>query len=192
MRKYDSEKVRYLCPNCFEDTNIVIANDPTVLFNEIEDIIVDDNKASDIEGITDLYLTINGTCKCCGYSGTFIDIDSGMVEIIQELNKKGYMTTFCCEGHIKDEFNYDKAYVYFNVYSDDVDDIFYNNRILLIFPSQSWIINKYNGGRDENYSHYHKIEIYMKDEYAKNEEKRINALSHLKAFVNNLPNLKGE
>lgn len=35
----------------------------------------------------------------CGNKYQFFDIDNGMIPIIQQLNRKGYKTVMCCEGH---------------------------------------------------------------------------------------------
>ena len=39
-----------------------------------------------------------------GVSVEFIEdnIDKGMLDILIELNRKGYITIFCCEGHLDD------------------------------------------------------------------------------------------
>ena len=37
-------------------------------------------------------------CRHCGSTNVF-PIDLGMLEIVQELNRKGYKTVMCCEGH---------------------------------------------------------------------------------------------
>lgn len=37
-------------------------------------------------------------------------IDEGMVDILIELNEKGYRTIYCCEGHCKDDVKKGKAY----------------------------------------------------------------------------------
>ena len=38
--------------------------------------------------------------KCNCNKSNYIEIDEGMVDIICKLNKKGYQTLNCCEGHI--------------------------------------------------------------------------------------------
>ena len=35
------------------------------------------------------------------------NIDKGMLDILIELNRKGYMTIFCCEGHLDDKNNWE-------------------------------------------------------------------------------------
>lgn len=42
-------------------------------------------------------------CRCSCYSYYLVQIDTLMVPIIRTLNKKGYITTACCSGHIEEE-----------------------------------------------------------------------------------------
>ena len=54
-------------------------------------------------------------CEC----GNFINltrIDKNIADIILELNKKGYKTSQCCEGHIEDEYFH--PYIYFSYLFD--------------------------------------------------------------------------
>jgi len=40
------------------------------------------------------------------------EFDRGMIDILIELNKKNYFTTFCCEGHLREDKTWD-AYIGF-------------------------------------------------------------------------------
>lgn len=41
-----------------------------------------------------------GVCKCANMKKySYIEIDENMFDIVRTLNKKGYRTTYCCEGH---------------------------------------------------------------------------------------------
>jgi hypothetical protein len=63
-------------------------------------------------------VSIVGHCKHCKYTVYFILIDEKLSEIISTLNKKGYYTEFCCEGHFNKDENgdifYDDAYIMFS------------------------------------------------------------------------------
>ena len=37
-----------------------------------------------------------------------IEVDDAIAETISVLNKKGYKTKYCCSGHVKDIFRYEK------------------------------------------------------------------------------------
>lgn len=54
-------------------------------------------------------------CKC-GELIHFVRIDKNIANIISELNKKGYKTSQCCEGHIED--SYFHPYIYFSYLCD--------------------------------------------------------------------------
>ena len=59
----------------------------------------------------------NGICKCCHNPVNFIEIDGNIGKTIKMLNRKGYITKFCCEGHDKIKHKKDGislAYIYFD------------------------------------------------------------------------------
>lgn len=58
-------------------------------------------------------VTIDELTKTLGISKkTAKEIDKGMWDILFELNKKGYKTVCCCEGHVNDEKRWN-AYLFF-------------------------------------------------------------------------------
>lgn len=50
-------------------------------------------------------------CESCGKYAKLIELDPNIAETISLLNKKGYLTKFCCEGH--NERRRDNGYIYF-------------------------------------------------------------------------------
>lgn len=180
--------IKFMCPNCYEIVDIKKVNSVIDFNYELPDFMTDFQFGKDVEKISynvDLpLLNIHCTCKHCNNEVVLVELDQGISDIVSNLNKKGYNTIFSCEGHIIDEENYDIAYVIFEV-SDIADDIFFINRIYKNFPSHAWIINR-SFKRLENKS---TVEIYMRDSYAKNDHKRIEALMFLNNFVNVIPNI---
>lgn len=62
-------------------------------------------------------MKFNGICKHCHKPIEFIEIDGNLGKTIKILNRKGYFTKFCCEGHDKVKNKNDKAYrayIYFD------------------------------------------------------------------------------
>ena len=54
-------------------------------------------------------------CRCATYPWYLVQIDKLLVPIIRELNSKGYKTTGCCAGHLKDEeFKHVGVYIAFD------------------------------------------------------------------------------
>ena len=65
-------------------------------------------------------------CPDCGrYNLEMIQIDPSIVNIISILNRKGYYTAFCCEGHPDEWDDEEKAYIQVNPY------ILFNDRTIL-------------------------------------------------------------
>ena len=66
--------------------------------------------------IDDFYLNINLTFMCpfCENRVVGIELDPNIAEDISILNKKGYTTKYCCEGHISDHQYITSPYIYFN------------------------------------------------------------------------------
>ena len=56
----------------------------------------------------------NNTCKIKGCQGEVVEIDELFIPVIAELNKKRYISKYCCSGHICD---YPNSYIYFE---DDI------------------------------------------------------------------------
>lgn len=53
-------------------------------------------------------------CECSDWPKKVNQIDAGLCTTIKILNKKGYTTLFCCEGHYNDSYGaYISAYLYF-------------------------------------------------------------------------------
>ena len=51
-------------------------------------------------------------CESCGKYTNLIEVDPNIAETISLLNKKGYLTKFCCEGHNERRIK-DDGYIYF-------------------------------------------------------------------------------
>ena len=181
--------VKFMCPECYEIVDVRKVNNVIDFeYYDLPDFMTDFHLGEDVENVSynvDLPLiNIHCTCKHCNNKVSLIELDEGIVDMISNLNKKGYDTIFSCEGHIINEENYDLAYVIFEV-PDIADDIFFINRIYKNFPSHAWIINR-SFRRLENKS---VVEIYMRDSYAKEDKKRLEALRFLNEFVNVIPNI---
>ena len=182
------KKVRYLCPNCWRDMGIKVITPPKIIFTEAEDIEVEsDDVVSNIELVYDkkVYYDIFGYCKNCGYGaskydGPFIEIDEGMVEIVQVLNRKGYQTKFCCEGHSLD--GSDIPYI---IFKSTWDDSMYNNDIIPMIPDD-WEVYRYNDYEDESFTGIYEISMYCNN-IAYCIENDIDYLDELLVFVNQLP-----
>lgn len=92
INKYDG-KIMLICSKCFSHKTIRVKYN--IKFN-----YTGNNRI--IYPFMDVDLGCN--CKC----GKF-EVDSNIGKAIVKLNKKGYKTKFCCEGHGK----YIPAYIYF-------------------------------------------------------------------------------
>lgn len=109
-----SGMMSYMCPHCYAIYDCRVSMDYCVHV-EFDDMIEADN--------VNLFHTPSfiGVCKNCGEENKFITLDYGIAYQISNLNKKGYKTKFCCEGHMYDDENvtYEKdkstadGYIYF-------------------------------------------------------------------------------
>lgn len=123
--EYYCGKIALMCPICYDikyvDINI------NILVNK-KDICC--------------MLKYCSVCDNCKSNCEFIELDPNIAEAISILNKKGYRTIFCCEGHDDNE-----AYIYFNS--------LYENAIMKIIKNidklygSSWFIDKedYENGK---------------------------------------------
>lgn len=81
---------------------------------------------------------VNG-CACCGYVGPTLDIDVKLESVISMLNKRGYRTLNCCQGHINNH-----GHVVSTPYIMFSPDIVHNEKELKEFEDslpESWYID---------------------------------------------------
>jgi len=153
-------KVKYLCPVCFQDSGIDLISYPEsksfiskyVKFKED----IDESAKSAIN--VDIFLDFRGKCKYCNYPVTYIDIDEGMVDIIQYLNSIGYNTIYSCEGHIKDNDNFDYPYLIFECEWDD--KIYYK---MIVNCPESWEIFKSDLSKPNDYTFNNEFRLYCRN-----------------------------
>ena len=151
-------KIRFLCPECFWDSGINLINYPKLDFDISKDIEIENEEIKDLHESTGYWVDFHGTCNNCKRQVTFIDIDEGMVDIIQYMNSIGYETVYCCEGHIKDDNNYDYPYLIFDA---GWDDKLYFNMIQLL--PDSWEIYKTDLNRPNNYRFDSEFRLYCRN-----------------------------
>lgn len=94
-------KETYLCPKCFKEINISTS------------LTFDESKLKDCPfNFNDIYILY---CNCKECNELLFRCDYWIKDHIIKLNKLGFTTTLCCEGHI--EFN--KTRVEFNYYDSN-------------------------------------------------------------------------
>lgn len=100
-------RLALMCPYCYEthmiDINKKLKMKYHVKYNDNYEIFASTK--------------FNGICKYCHNPVDFIEIDGNIAKTIKILNRKGYNTKFCCEGHDKIKHKKDGislAYIYFD------------------------------------------------------------------------------
>lgn len=98
----NSGTLAYMCPHCY---NIIYINGKTYSSISTSSSIIDN-----------FYLDINliFMCSFCENRVNGIELDPNIADDISILNKKGYITKYCCEGHISDHQYISAPYIYFN------------------------------------------------------------------------------
>ena len=104
----NSGTLAYMCPHCY---NIIYINGKTYSSISTSSSIIDN-----------FYLDINliFMCSFCENRVNGIELDPNIADDISILNKKGYKTKYCCEGHISDHQYISAPYIYFNNTHDDI------------------------------------------------------------------------
>ena len=80
-------KLALMCPHCYEIC--MLDMDRKLKYN-----VKDDCKIT-------TFTKFFGKCKHCHEFADYIEIDGNIAKTIKILNRKGYFTKFCCEGHDK-------------------------------------------------------------------------------------------
>ena len=106
-----TDHIGCMCPKCFS------VKEMDIVFSDVISPVYEDE-------FKDSYVSneIYGKCPKCGKHVKFIQLDINIAEIVGILNRKGYYTAYCCEGHLEEnndgimEFN--SPYIYFYYWSD--------------------------------------------------------------------------
>lgn len=93
----------FMCRHCFHVESI-----------RIKDTSYDFGAKNKLETLTDVYKP--DACPCCGMHKSMAYVDHRISPMIQSLSKKGYLTAFCCEGHVHNG-NISKMYITFSKYA---------------------------------------------------------------------------
>lgn len=111
-------------------------------------------------------------------------IDKGMWEILYELNKKGWRTTFCCEGHVKDNYRWN-AYISFD------KNTIPNMDNLMLYPPK--VQKGWKGVKPFSYKSSDGASVYWFGTWSKKwtkemqEEERLNMLKEVLKWAKELP-----
>lgn len=153
----ESGKIALMCPECFHMIEADI--------NYTKSIYLDD-KVPDLFASNSYY----GECPECHTSNEFIQIDINMAQIINILNRKGYYTAYCCEGHLEPaddcsgNIEFTCPYVYFYIW-----EITYDLRAFQL--PDTWFIDDLDW-ECKVFTIYDKVGCYVKrfSEFMENKE----------------------
>lgn len=92
------------------------------------------------------------TCGLCGKEFTTYDeYDPNIVNVIAELNHKGYTTEYCCEGHVYSGSQYQAPYIMFEYgsdiekdYPDPPEGWYYDGKFSIIYNIPQECVDKIN------------------------------------------------
>lgn len=95
--------IAIMCPNCYSNTKHMISVESTVS-------VVSNTKCTQVSPCINPRYIIHEckTCSCEDIVG--IELDPNIADTISILNKKGYYTNYCCEGHNRMQ----APYIYFS------------------------------------------------------------------------------
>lgn len=108
IRNAASGTIAYMCPYCYDI--IYINGSYNLNFKFHRDNIYPK-------------LTITYRCKVCNNIVEGIELDPNIAETISILNKKGYYTKYCCEGHYENKKPNSTPYIYFDRFSPNEDSL---------------------------------------------------------------------
>ena len=120
INKYHG-RIALMCPFCFEYWLVDCECNATISIDSIIDSYNDDETSYKYEDGSGKYCISPGiqlsfipatTCPHCNSDKNLIAIDPNIAEAIQEFNRRGFYTSFSCEGHFHDEEGNKLSYPY--------------------------------------------------------------------------------
>lgn len=94
-----------MCTHCYAYTLFTVNGDFMGTVRDGEDLLLD--------------YRVSMVCPGCKRRSVYVEIESGLVDTVSILNKKGYYTTMCCHGHVGE--SRPRMFISFQ---DEVSDMF--------------------------------------------------------------------
>jgi hypothetical protein len=86
-----------------------------------------------------------------------VEIDDDILETIRKLNEKGYVTEYCCAGHVSEEDISPEIYIYFSAYArKEKNKILGESRVpigqITTIPNGDWIMERHRTNVGDPYT----------------------------------------
>lgn len=194
--KYNG-RIGLMCPDCFSYWIVDFNQDCTMSINK--DIFYGDNpeeyegfeSGCDVDPTNELTFSNMFRCPECSSKESLIMLDPNITTVISLLNKKGFRTSFSCEGHkIADSDSY--AYILFNNLSKKNQDILteaFKNSSYWVTYNPDFLLPYLDKSQFKYYNNNFMLDSMEKCKDSKEENLKENYLHELLDIVMGLPYL---